>query len=388
MYAFDSVRRELTVVWAAARGFRSLLIGRLRPAMSDEQAGRLSAELTGLSQALWETYVRPASSFVDDDERQRREEEREQLDAVASALRKPNLPDPSGLLIVSYSSVEEAAHRLGRVLHQAADEALTEAVAADVGVEVDAVVRAELGDLSGRAEQAASLDRVDASPVQVSAADELLRTRLLGGELLSAAVDPAAACVAAAHWLAAAAVVAADEAGVAPERVFATADDIEAVSVEVPTLVVRKVLTEQVSPRQVVIDLLRKAVAAADGVVDRPDQVIADYDRLKKLVARLPAVQREEVLASEPVRTTLLDPRRPARDLLEHLLNGIASCRLLYAEYAGDDFGDDAEFEDDDEDVSSGSGATVGTEDVESGGVEAFAALVRLEVEETRDRLS
>ncbi len=329
--------------------------------------------------------MRPASSFVDADERQRREEEREQLDAVASALRKPNLPDPSGLLMVSYSSVEEAAHRVGRVLHQAADAALTEAVAADVGVEVDAVVRAELGDLSGRAEQAASLDRVDASPVQVSAADELLRTRLLGGELLSATVDPAAACVAAAHWLAAAAVIAADEAGVAPERVFATADDIEPVSVEVPTLVVRKVLTEQVSPRQVVIDLLRTAVAAADGVVARPDQVIADYDRLKKLVARLPVEQRQEVLASEPVRTTLLDPRRPARDLLEHLLDGIASCRLLHAEYAGSDFDDDAVFDDDDDAEENFAGSDI---DGESDAVDAFAALVRLEAEETRDRLS
>ena len=91
MYAFDGVRRELTVVWAAAKGSRSLLIGRLRPAVSDEQAGRLSAALTGLSQALWETYVRPASSVVDDDERQRREEKREQLGTVTSALLKPNL---------------------------------------------------------------------------------------------------------------------------------------------------------------------------------------------------------------------------------------------------------------------------------------------------------
>lgn len=42
-------------------------------------------------------------------------------------------------------------------------------------------------------------------------------------------------------------------------------------------------------------------------------------------------------MASEPVRATLLDPRRPARDLLEHLLDGIASCRLLFTEYADDE---------------------------------------------------
>ena len=112
------------------------------------------------------------------------------------------------LLIVSYSPVEESAHRLGRVLHTLADAALVDAVVAEVEIEVDAVTRAELGDLSGRAVQAVALDRLDVSPIQVAAADEVLQADPLGGGLLAAAVDPAAACVAAAHWLAAAAVVA------------------------------------------------------------------------------------------------------------------------------------------------------------------------------------
>ncbi|WP_146603845.1 hypothetical protein [Micromonospora deserti] len=51
------------------------------------------------------------------------------------------------------------------------------AVAQENGVEVNPVARAEFGDLSGRAEQAASMDRLDASPVQVSAADELVQVR-------------------------------------------------------------------------------------------------------------------------------------------------------------------------------------------------------------------
>jgi hypothetical protein len=33
------------------------------------------------------------------------------------------------------------------------------------------------------------------------------------------------------------------------------------------------------------------------------------------------------------VRLTPLDPRRPARDLLEDLLSGIRGCRLLYVEH-------------------------------------------------------
>ena len=61
-----------------------------------------------------------------------------------------------------------------------------------------------------------------------------------------------------------------------------------------------------------------------------------------------PPTSRDETLAAEPVRATLLDPRRPARDLLEHLLDGIASCHLLYAEYADDDLDEeDDNLEDD-----------------------------------------
>jgi hypothetical protein len=49
--------------------------------------------------------------------------------------------------------------------------ALTDAVAADITAEIAAVEQAERGDLSGRAAQTTALDRVDASPPQVAAAD-------------------------------------------------------------------------------------------------------------------------------------------------------------------------------------------------------------------------
>ncbi|TMM27995.1 MAG: hypothetical protein E6F99_30600, partial [Actinobacteria bacterium] len=161
-------------------------------------------------------------------------------------------------------------------------------MAADVQLEIDAVMRAELGDLSGRAVQAVALDRLDVSPVQVAAADELLRADPLGGQLLSAAVDPAAACVAAAHWLAAAAVVAADASGNTPGGVFAEADDIQPVSVDVPTLVVEQIVDAAVPPREVVLGLLRTAVAAGDGEV---------------------ADGRDEALAAARVRVAVVNPR-------------------------------------------------------------------------------
>src|SRR6266508_1607931 len=149
------------------------------------------------------------------------EEERAALDEVVSAVRRPHLPTAAGLLVVPYNRVLEAAHRLGRQVHGVGDAGLTEAVAAEVATEVDAVRRAELGDLSGRAVQAGAVDRLDAAP----------------------------------------AVVAARAAGTGAEAVFAEADEVQAVPVEVPALVVRRVLTDGVAPREVVRELLANAVA-------------------------------------------------------------------------------------------------------------------------------
>ncbi|MEV4845083.1 hypothetical protein AB0K20_17945 [Micromonospora matsumotoense] len=372
VYAFDDVRRELLVVWPAVVGWGAQVVGQLRPAVSAEQAGRLSGELTRLSQTLWDSYVRPADGGDKD--------EQERWGAVLDAVQKPNLPDTSGQLLVPYDPVEEGAHRLGRVLHGIGDAALTGVVVDEVRCEVDAVRRAGLGDLSGRGVQAASLDRVDASPVQVSAADQVLRADPFGGGLLSVAVDPAAACVAAAHWLAAAAVVAGEESGNSAAGVFAEADDIEAVSVEVPALVVGRIVDDGVSPRQVVMDLLRAAVAAGAGVVVDPEAVAADHARIQSLVARLPAGQQAEVLASEPVRTTLLDPRRPARDLLEHLLDGLTSCRLLLAEYADEGFDDESEAQ------PSGKGEAL--TDLARPEEPEFVASVRQQAQQSANRLS
>jgi hypothetical protein len=387
VYAFDPARREFVVVWPAAVGSQASVVASVGAGVSVDGAAGLCTALTRLSEAVWDTYVRPASAVVDDEqERSVREYEREQFDHVVGALREPNLPDESGMLEVSYSPVEESAHRLGRVLHELADAALADAVIAEVRVEIDAVTRAELGDLSGRAVQGAALDRLDVSPIQVAAAGAILQAEPLGGGLLAAAVDPAAACVAAAHWLASAAVVAAEEAGNSPAGVFAEADVIQAVSVEVPTLVVRRVVGEGATPRQVVLDLLRSAVAAADGVIADLPAVLVTRARLEESLRRLPAREREAAMAAEPARATLLDPRRPARDLLEHLLDGISSCQLLYAD--GDN-GDDFDGADELDDPVSADTSDVDVVDAERWDevAEEFAELVRAEAASTRDRL-
>ena len=378
-YAFDPDRREVVATWSSSVGALARVVVAVGAEVSDDAAILLCAQLSRLSEALWDTYVRPATAAEDDDERERRDHERDQLEGAVAIVRTPNLPDASGLLLVSYSPVEESAHRLGGILRHLADPKLTDTVAEEIGTEVDAVIRAELGDLSGRAVQASALDRVDASPIQVGAADGLLRADPLGEGLLSAPIDPAAACVAAAHWLGAAAVVAAEAAGTTPAGVFAEADDIQAVSVLVPTFVVESIEDGGRAPRQVVLELLRVAVAAADGVIADLPGVLAERARWKELVKRLPSDQLDATRAAEPARTTLLDPRRPARDLLEHLLDGIASCRLLYAEYA-----DDLDDETDDLDLDG---------DIEADGRRAnlaaeFAEIVRGQAAATHARLT
>jgi hypothetical protein len=329
VYALEPGGRQVLAVWPAGVGSLAQPVLFLPPSVPEALASELCAALTALSKSLWATYARPDSAAADDDERSRREQEQDGRDRVLEALRVPNLPDEFGVLVVSHIVVEESAHQLGRLLHGLGDLALTEAVAADVAAELAAVTSAELGDLSGRAGQATALDRLDVSPVQVAAADQVLRADPLGVGLLTALVDPTAACVAAARWLAAAAMVAADVADLEAADVFAEADSIEAVSVAVPAEVVARIVDDGADARVVVLDLLRNAVAVGDGV-------ILDLPRV---------VAQQQAMGADQVRATELDPRRPARDLLEHLLSGIAACFLVYADFDDSDGG--FELEDD-----------------------------------------
>jgi hypothetical protein len=291
---------------------------------------------------------------------------------MGEALHDPNLPDGTGSLLVSYDPPIEAAHELGRLLHTIGDGQVSASIVAQVQMEIDAVERAGLGDLEGRAVQAVGWDRVDPSPVQVVAADAVLREQPLGGDRLWTAMDPASSCVAAAHWLAAAAEVAGRAAGMPARQVFAFADDIETVSVEVPSLVVAAVLDAGVPPRQVVVDLLLAARRVGEGRIPDPVGLIAQVDAAQDQVARLPPSQREATLTALLDRITVLDPRLPSRDLLEHLLDGIHTCRLVFIE-SGEERDD---WDDDDES---------GSEDV---GDAEFGALVREQAERDAGRLS
>lgn len=165
-YCVDPVRHELIAIWGTGGGD---LAARIAAVPADTDLGtlsRLAAALTQLSTAAWRTYTHPASaadSLEVDSEGWHREQERKAFDEVAHAVAEPNLPH-GGTLTVSYSPVLENAHRVGRALAALAVPELTQAVGAETATELAAVESAELGDLTGRAQQAVLLSREDASP--------------------------------------------------------------------------------------------------------------------------------------------------------------------------------------------------------------------------------
>ncbi len=303
----------------------------------EDLAGRLADRLTHLSAALWRTYTHPASGAQDDlspnTEGWRRVHDREAFAKVPVALRTPNLPESGGLL-QSYVPVEEAAHRVGRILHEISSPAITDAAVADVEAEIIAVERAERGDFSGRAVQAVVLTRADASPVQVAAADALLEANPLGSPQLFCEVDPTSAAVAAAHWLAAAASVAAGVSGEDPETVVESADDIEAIPTETATEVLTRIGGGE-SPLDVVLDMVGAAMTVAKGEIPDLSDLAAILEEAGELVSQY-GVKEAEL----GIRLVLLDPARPAPDMLEDLVTGIHGCFLIWNESAPEDDGD------------------------------------------------
>ncbi|WIX92581.1 hypothetical protein [Amycolatopsis sp. DG1A-15b] len=131
------------------------------------------------------------------------------------------------------------------------------------------------------------------------------------------------------------------------------ADNIESLAVETPTLVLER-LDAGETPREVVTDLNKTAMTAAEGRLADPDALVHQIEEAKQKAQRF-GPGDEELLAGLMPRVTPLDPMCPAHDLLEDLLDGIRGSWLLYrecADYDDDDLEDftDDEPEDSDED--------------------------------------
>ncbi|MFI7526003.1 hypothetical protein [Nocardia salmonicida] len=327
-YAYDSGAGTLVATWGTGRGDLAETIAEVP---GTEHGVELAAALASLARFQWRTYTHPATAAGDPDiengEAWRRAEERNRFEKVEAALRAPNLPDEDGCMLVFYSPIEESAHHVGRVLHAIGDASLVDRVVNEVLTEQAAIIAAELGDLAGRARQAVELTRPEISPVQVHAADSLLRANPLGSIDLFTELDPAAASVAAAHWLRAAATVAGEVTGLEPVDVVAEADDIEALQVETPTVVLERLGAGE-TPTEVVVDLIADAIAASEGKVRDLDGIIEAAQEIE---------ERDDDDDdpddwTDGYRICRLDPTRPAIDLLEDLLGAIRGCWLVFSE--------------------------------------------------------
>ncbi|MFH8386463.1 hypothetical protein ACH4E7_36985 [Kitasatospora sp. NPDC018058] len=267
-YSIDRERHELIATWGAGEGDLATRITALPADADTSTLLGLTRALTHLSEAAWRTYTHPASaagSLAPNTEGWRREQERKSFDEVAEAITQPNLPQ-GGMLDVSYSPLVESAHRTGRALHALDNSNLTAAVLAEAITELAAVESAELGDLTDRARQAVLLSRESASPVQIAAADHLLEQNPFGPAALFSEIDPTAAAVAEAHWLAAAAQVTAEASGQSPTTVLLEADNIEALPHETPALVLG-LLEAGTSPYDAITGLVRHALHIANGLL-------------------------------------------------------------------------------------------------------------------------
>ncbi|MEU6860908.1 hypothetical protein AB0B28_18785 [Glycomyces sp. NPDC046736] len=355
-YAVDPEDRTIIAVWDSGLGKTAKKVTRVSEAVSDDDALCVADDLSTLSRVLWRCYTHPASaaeSMEPNSEGWRRSMSRKEFETVISSIRKPNLPAENGLLIVSYDPVQEAPHRLGRTLHAIGDATLTEHVISEAEAELAAVVSAEQGDLRGRAVQAVGLNREDASPVQVAHANSILARDPLDAAELFTDVEPTAAAVAAAHWLAAAAEVAGEAAGVEMEMAPAEADNITALPVST-LLGVLGPMAEGASAREIVTLLIRDALQVAEGKVPSYDRIVAQFLDIEDKVKQYAQDDPETAKALRTIDITPIDPLRPSLDLLEDILQGISGCFQLFEEctFEPDDSDDSDDFEDENRDES------------------------------------
>lgn len=237
-------RIELLAIWTDVDIRRAEVLADLDGAQADALT-RVATALEGLSETLWHRYGQGELDM----EEARRE--------VSERLAKPELPE-GGYEMAYYDAIEEFSARLARALHQLGLPEVTTAVHAEVERELDAVARAGLGDLKGRASQATNADRRDASPTQVAAAHDLLASHASGDGDLQGLVrlEPAAAATATGAWCVAAARVFHELSGQDPAAAAYVADDVEAIDIKSTDAVLRGVLEEGRSVTEVVGELL------------------------------------------------------------------------------------------------------------------------------------
>lgn len=338
-YYFNEARNEILAAWPTGVGGRACAVVQLGPISADLAPGvsagsALAMWLTGLSQAAWRTYTH-GGAFVEPDEINseawRLQQDREAFEEVPLLISEPGNPN-----FVSYSPLRRNAEQIGHALRSFATPDLVSALRSEIETELAAVVMGELGNFSGRAAQAVVQSRPASSPTQVQAAWDVLAAGMLDATVqLQTTLDPTSASVAAAAWLRAAAEVtsAAMDSPMHWTEVVVEADNIEALPVETPTEVLEH-LDMGLSPSEAVSFFVKDALRVANGELPDRDALFEKLTETAALAERYPG---SSGAFWDDARVCLLDPSRPAPDLLEDLLSAIRGCYLLWREYAWDE---------------------------------------------------
>ncbi|WP_052422862.1 hypothetical protein [Nonomuraea candida] len=339
-YAIDRARNVLIAHWGTGIGDTATTVADLPSPLPYHGVLRLADCLGKLSRACWRCYTHPAGAADRHGPGSigwHRQRERDAFAFVPAMLAPAERggDEPA-------TKVEAAAHAVGRALRDVGSTRLTAYVTTDVTAELAAIEQAERGDLTERAQQAVTLTREDASPLQISQADLLLRHDPFDAEAIVTQIDPTAAAIAAAHWLYAAVAVTARHTGTHPVQVVVASDRrAKPLATESLTDVVAAIGAGG-RPRQVVMTLIRNALHIAEGhlhgISDARHRITAAEQLIEQAHTDHPGLDLGPDTVHLPL--TCLDPARPAPDLLENLLHGIRSCRRLYERHAGRGAGD------------------------------------------------
>lgn len=355
-FSYAPSSRQIIASWRIGAPRRAEPIADVPDSCDDEGADLLVAALSDLSEAAWRTYSDIDESADPDEtntEQWQLREERADFDKARALTIEPGERDRW-----PYSPLLSAAKRLGLVLDEVGDARLRIQIARAVDRELDAVHAADMGDFAGLAQQAVTLSRLSASPVQIQAAWVILERDLLGAhDIHEASVDPTAACVATTVWLRAAAIVATASDPDDPKdrwtSAVARADDIEAMPVDTSADIFR-LLADGLSPRATVERLVLNAHRVAAGQMPDLDGLRDRLLGLDDLAEKVDQQTMSRIL--DEVRVCALDPLRPAPSLLEALHTAVFGCFMLWRaevlveDPLVDDSGDDESLEEIDPD--------------------------------------
>ncbi|GAA1389285.1 hypothetical protein GCM10009613_27990 [Pseudonocardia kongjuensis] len=298
-YAHDPTASVIVATWPTGDGTVAARIARVPRSWDAVHARRAAGLLTRLSELLWSAYAEDEAITI-------------QPFRLVEAVRLPEFPpvDPARIP----EERDRIAHTLGRVVAVAPGRAFADAVVDEVRAEIEAVLDADAGDLTGRSAQAVTHVRIGVPAEQLTLAHRILHEDPLGAWRLLSEVEPTAAATAALRWLRAAAAQVSAVVGHPVADVVALAEAIGHEDLPVTRHVLQPGHGEPVDDTELVRDLLQEAVLAGRGLfVVCPDAATGDGTGHRML-------------------RTVLDPAEPGPFLVEGLLRGIHGCFRVYAD--------------------------------------------------------